>query len=75
MLVKRCPICKDTRSYAKRTNHVLHAILTFCMLGLWAPVWLIVHLSGPMRCGVCGTPANVDWMVDPSKAWPPMGPQ
>lgn len=27
-------------------NHALHAILTVCSCGLWAPVWIIVTIAG-----------------------------
>lgn len=31
--------------YGRRTNHVLHLILTLLTGGLWLPVWIIVALS------------------------------
>lgn len=38
----------------KKTNHVLHAVLTVCTLGLWAPVWFLVA----MRRDKNGMPVN-----------------
>jgi hypothetical protein len=29
----------------KKTNHLLHLVLSIITFGLWLPVWLFVHLS------------------------------
>lgn len=32
--------------YGKRVNHVLHAILSLLMLGLWLIVWVLLAVTG-----------------------------
>lgn len=34
-----------TLVFPRRTNHVLHLLLTLVTLGLWAPVWLFLGLT------------------------------
>lgn len=39
------PPTRAVTKQRKKTNHLLHLVLTIITFGLWAPVWLVVHLS------------------------------
>jgi len=45
----------------KKTNHILHLILSIITGGIWIPVWIFVHCFGASAenpdwyCSVCGT--------------------
>jgi len=53
--------CDDCRRWvlarAETPNHVLHAILTLFMCGLWGIVWIIICVgwNKPLRCTRCGS--------------------
>jgi hypothetical protein len=53
-----CPHCDKRRLFRyKSVNHVLHAILTIFLCGLWAPVWVAIAIAGngsPL-CTTCGS--------------------
>lgn len=58
-----CPRCQcDVQTYTQAIagpNHVLHALLTFFLCGLWLPVWIIIALADSrrrsmVRCSRCG---------------------
>ena len=55
-----CPRCRgEVESYQRSysgPNHMLHALLTFFMCGLWLPIWIAVALlDGGQRSGAhCG---------------------
>lgn len=41
-----------------QANHVLHALLTLFLCGLWLPVWIVAALLAPSdywRCSQCGS--------------------
>lgn len=51
-----CPTCGGPVLARRRgCNHLVHALVTLFLCGLWAPVWLIAATSlGPYRCTKCG---------------------
>jgi len=57
-----CPTCNQQRLFCKDgTNHLVHAIVSLFLCGLWIPVWIIAAMlnSGkPYRCQQCGTPTR-----------------
>jgi len=53
-----CAHCqKNVMATGTTPNHVLHAILTLFMCGLWLPIWILVAIGkiGGYRCTVCGS--------------------
>jgi hypothetical protein len=55
-----CRYCNQPRLFQKPgTSHLLHAIVTLFLCGLWIPVWIIAVImngSKPYRCSQCGGP-------------------
>lgn len=51
-----CPHCGQERLFVRDgVNHLVHAIVTLLLCGLWLPIWFIASLSdAPWRCSVCG---------------------
>lgn len=33
----------------KKTNHILHLLLSVCTLGFWIPVWIIVSINNNLE--------------------------
>ena len=55
---RHCRHCgKNVLAVGTTPNHVLHAILTLFMCGLWLPVWILISLGkiGGYRCSQCGS--------------------
>jgi DNA-directed RNA polymerase subunit RPC12/RpoP len=51
-----CPHCEQQRLFVRNgVNHLVHAIVTLLLCGLWLPIWIIAMLSeDPWCCSVCG---------------------
>ena len=51
-----CPHCGQQRLFVRQgVNHLVHAIVTLLLCGLWLPIWIIAACSfNPWRCSVCG---------------------
>ena len=55
--IEFCPACqKKTRHYKRRTNHILHIILSVLTAGLWLFVWAWYGLTNRWysQCTECG---------------------
>ena len=55
---KFCTTCNGPRLFIKPgTNHLVHALVSLFLCGLWIPVWIIATLGNNMarwRCTQCG---------------------
>lgn len=52
---RACAACRRPTLHARPApNHLVHAIVTFFMCGLWLPVWFLASQRGPWRCQTCG---------------------
>ena len=40
---------RSTISKPKRTNHILHLLLSIVTAGLWLPIWIIVAIVNAFR--------------------------
>ena len=52
-----CPECRRSVLIRRQVpNHLVHALVTFFLCGLWLPVWIWVALFGGSRwrCTHCG---------------------
>lgn len=53
-----CPTCNTLRLFEKEgTSHLVHAIVSLFLCGLWIPIWILAALansSQPARCTQCG---------------------
>lgn len=70
-----------TRNY-DRCPHMLHALVTLFLCGLWAPVWVLHALSVASennfrlwRCNFCGQAAGTGGQSPPGAALPNAAPQ
>src|SRR5262245_23874604 len=63
-----CHGCQQERAFRQhRPNHLMHAVLTILLGGLWLPVWaLAAFYPGPYRCPACGLK-----YVKPRRPWSP----
>lgn len=52
-----CPQCNSpVLCQRKGTNHLVHALVTLFLFGLWIPVWIVASMNKqPYRCTRCGT--------------------
>lgn len=57
-----CPNCKANRAHQKNAcAHLVHALVTLFLCGLWIPVWIIAAIAAEMRsyrCTQCGAAAK-----------------
>ncbi|HZN32444.1 MAG TPA: hypothetical protein VFB80_01445 [Pirellulaceae bacterium] len=54
----------------KRCNHLVHALVTLFLCGLWLPVWIIAACSeqlGPWLCSQCGFSGGVSPFQQPQQ--------
>lgn len=53
-----CPTCqRPVLIQRDAPNHLVHALVSLFLCGLWLPVWLLVSMgSKPWLCSQCGTP-------------------
>lgn len=62
----QCSACdKPTLFQRPKCNHLVHAIVSLFLCGLWIPVWIIAAhkaSNGNWRCQTCG------WSPDGTKA-------
>jgi len=52
-----CRTCaKKTIFIGPDTSHLLHLVLSIITMGIWLPVWIIVHMNNAtkMACSQCG---------------------
>jgi hypothetical protein len=63
-----CPGCGQERMFKQhRPNHLMHALLTVFLGGIWLPVWLLAAFHpGAYRCTACGAK-----YVKPRRPWSP----
>ncbi len=54
-----CPACAQPRRFVKPgVSHLIHAVVTLFLCGLWLPVWIVAALRNsfkPYRCVQCGS--------------------
>lgn len=54
-----CPSCEARTAHHKAgCNHLVHALVTLFLLGLWLPIWILAGLNAGMSrwsCNRCGT--------------------
>ncbi len=54
----QCAVDNEITPHNQQTpNHVLHAILSLLVIGLWIPVWIVIAIgagSEPATCVKCG---------------------
>lgn len=56
---KYCSRCrKHVPAVRKSPNHVLHAIMTLLVCGLWIPIWILAALNQTYHCPNCGKVAT-----------------
>ncbi len=55
-----CEQCeKTTLHLEKKTEHLLHLLLSVVTAGAWIPVWLLMSMgTSDPRCTVCGRKAK-----------------
>lgn len=55
----KCRVCdRPTLHARKKCSHLIHALVSLFLCGLWIPVWLVAdHLAAKSdwRCQTCGT--------------------
>ena len=55
-----CRQCNARRMFTRthhQTNHLVHALVTLFLCGLWLPVWIYLSYTEtytPWRCNTCG---------------------
>lgn len=51
-----CPTCQRPVMIQRSVpNHLVHALVTLFLCGLWLPIWILASLSvAPWRCSQCG---------------------
>lgn len=50
-----CPQCEgQVLGTRQGCNHLLHAIITLFLCGLWIPIWILAAIPEPYRCQTCG---------------------
>lgn len=55
-----CRQCNQRRMFVRtrhQTNHLVHALVTIFLCGLWLPVWIYLSYTEtctPWRCSSCG---------------------
>lgn len=56
-----CPTCQRQVLIQRDTpNHLVHALVSLFLCGLWIPVWLLVSIgSRPWLCSQCGSKVKV----------------
>ncbi len=64
-----CVGCQQNRLFTRQgTNHIVHALVSLFLCGLWIPVWIIVTLNAstaPYFCSQCGLRGNAAELSDP----------
>jgi hypothetical protein len=52
-----CHECqKHVLAQRKGCNHLVHALVTLFLFGLWIPIWILAAVGrGPWRCPNCGS--------------------
>jgi len=56
-VMKYCRRCANSTIHVgPGTSHVLHFLLSLVTVGIWLPIWFLVHISNAsqMKCGQCG---------------------
>jgi hypothetical protein len=55
-----CDHCQAHRPLVRNApSHLLHAVVTLFLCGLWLPAWLLAAiLVEPWRCAQCGEPCR-----------------
>lgn len=58
----QCAKCDAVMPHNQKTpNHVLHAVVSLLVIGLWIPVWIAVAMGKePATCVKCGNQRKVD---------------
>ena len=53
---RHCKSCgRQTLHQRQAPNHLIHAIVTLFLCGLWIPVWILVSIfRGSYRCQISG---------------------
>lgn len=52
-----CAQCGRLSLHARSCpNHVVHALVSLFLCGLWVPVWVLASRRDAWRCQTCGTP-------------------
>lgn len=52
-----CQNCHQLRLHTRNVpNHLVHALVSLFLCGLWLPIWIIVAIvsTEPFRCNMCG---------------------
>jgi hypothetical protein len=68
-----CQVCRQMKMFVRtveRPNHVIHAIVTLFLCGLWLPVWIVacaLAKTSEWRCTGCGAELGVT-LVAPGPA-------
>ena len=75
----QCTKCDAVMPHNQPTpNHVVHALVSLFLVGLWIPIWILIAVSSgndPATCVKCGgrqTPKGV--ILAPSQATAPIKP-
>jgi len=56
---RRCGTCKAATLHGKpSTNHLVHALVSLFVCGLWIPVWIMAASTGDWKCQTCGTTSD-----------------
>jgi hypothetical protein len=55
----QCPSCDAVMPHNQPApNHVVHALVSIFLIGLWIPVWILIAIGSgkdPATCVKCGT--------------------
>jgi hypothetical protein len=52
---RHCRHCrKQVPAVRNPPNHVLHALITFFLCGIWLPIWILNCIIHDWRCPTCG---------------------
>jgi len=61
-----CPRCNQHRLFTKQgVNHLVHALVSLFLCGLWLPVWIIASMGEAnipyfcSQCGLAGSPSSL----------------
>jgi hypothetical protein len=63
-----CPNCGGLALSARSTpNHLVHALVTIFLFGLWLPIWVLACVcKKPFRCQRCGSVTSAGTMPPPA---------
>lgn len=55
----QCAVCNELTPHNQPTpNHVVHALVSLFMLGLWIPIWILIAATSSNEYAACAKCGN-----------------